>query len=77
MPASNTTVQFLPYWHEAQSGTIERDGRLKIEYGMQRFTGDPQSPQRGLPSTPQQPRFIGLQTHTGQVLFRRIQWKAL
>jgi len=39
--------------------------------------GDPQSPQRGLPSTPQQPRFIGLQTHTGQVLFRRIQWKAL
>ncbi len=41
------------------------------------FTGDPQSPQRGLPSTPQQPRFIGLQTHTGRVLFRRIQWKAL
>lgn len=41
------------------------------------FAGDPQSPQRGLPSTPQQPRFIGLQTHTGYVLFRRIQWKAL
>jgi choline dehydrogenase-like flavoprotein len=41
------------------------------------FTGDPQSPQRGLPSTPQNPRFIGLQTHTGSVLFRRIQWKAL
>jgi len=38
---------------------------------------DNQSPQRGLPSTPQQPRFIGLQTHTGQVLFRRIQRKAL
>jgi hypothetical protein len=31
----------------------------------------------GPASTPQQPRFIGLQTHTGQVLFRRIQWKAL
>ncbi len=41
------------------------------------FTGDPQSPRRGLPSTPQEPRFIGLQTHTGQVLFRRLQWKAL
>lgn len=41
------------------------------------FTGDPQSPQRGLPSTPAQPRFIGLQTHTGTVLFRRIQWRAL
>jgi len=42
-----------------------------------KFTGDPQSPRRGLPSTPQEPRFIGLQTHTGAVRFRRIQWKAL
>jgi hypothetical protein len=41
------------------------------------FTGDPQSPRRGLPSTAQEPRFIGLQTHTGRVLFRHIQWKAL
>lgn len=41
------------------------------------FAGDTQSPQRGLPSTPAQPRFIGLQTHTGTVLFRNIQWKAL
>ena len=42
------------------------------------FTDDPQSPRRGSPSTPQEPRFIGLQTHTGVVpRFRRIQWKAL
>jgi 3-keto-disaccharide hydrolase/GMC oxidoreductase len=41
------------------------------------FAGDPQSPQRGLPSTPAQPRFIGLQTHTGSVLFRHIRWRAL
>jgi choline dehydrogenase-like flavoprotein len=41
------------------------------------FTGDPQSPQRGLPSSTAQPRFIGLQTHTGRVLFRHIQWRAL
>jgi len=41
------------------------------------FTGDPQSPQRGLASTAAKPRFIGLQTHTGVVLFRNIQWKAL
>jgi choline dehydrogenase-like flavoprotein len=41
------------------------------------FTGDPQSPLRGLPSTAAKPRFIGLQTHTGTVLFRAIQWKAL
>jgi hypothetical protein len=41
------------------------------------FTGDPQSPRRGLASTPSEPRFIGLQTHTGTVLFRHIQWKSL
>ncbi len=41
------------------------------------FTGDPQSPRRGLPSTAQEPRFIGLQTHTGTVLFRHIRWNAL
>lgn len=41
------------------------------------FAGDPQSPRRALASSAQDPRFIGLQTHTGTVLFRRIQWKAL
>ena len=41
------------------------------------FTGDAQSPRRGLPSSPGDPRFIGLQTHTGRVLFRNIQWKEI
>jgi hypothetical protein len=54
--------------------TVALNGQVVNQF---HFTGDPQSPQRGLPSTPQQPRFIGLQTHTGRVLFRRIQWKAL
>jgi choline dehydrogenase-like flavoprotein len=54
--------------------TVALNGQIVNRF---HFTGDPQSPQRGLPSTPQQPRFIGLQTHTGNVLFRRIQWKAL
>ena len=54
--------------------TVALNGQVVNQF---HFTGDPQSPQRGLASTPQQPRFIGLQTHTGQVLFRRIQWKAL
>lgn len=34
-------------------------------------------PTRGLPSAPAAPSFIGLQTHTGRVGFRRIQIKAL
>jgi hypothetical protein len=40
---------------------------------------DPQFPDRGLPSTPEAPRFIGLQTHGGRsrVGFRNIQIKPL
>lgn len=41
------------------------------------FAGDPAIPDRGLPSTAAAPRFIGLQAHTGRVLFRRIRIKAL
>jgi len=59
---------------DGQDFTVALNGQVVNRF---HFTGDPQSPQRGLPSTPQEPRFIGLQTHTGQVLFRRIQWKAL
>jgi len=59
---------------DGQDFTVALNGQVINHF---HFTGDPQSPQRGLASTPQQPRFIGLQTHTGQVLFRRIQWKVL
>jgi 3-keto-disaccharide hydrolase/GMC oxidoreductase len=59
---------------DGQDFTVALNGQIVNRF---HFTGDPQSPQRGLPATPQDPRFIGLQTHTGQVLFRRIQWKAL
>jgi choline dehydrogenase-like flavoprotein len=38
---------------------------------------DPAHPDRGLPTAPGAPRFIGLQTHTGRVAFRKIQIKAL
>jgi len=36
------------------------------------FPGDPNAPERGLPSTPEQPRYIGLQSHTGHVEFRNV-----
>jgi hypothetical protein len=54
--------------------TVALNGQVINQF---HFTGDPQSPRRGLPSTPQDPRFIGLQTHTGRLFFRRIQWRAL
>ena len=38
---------------------------------------DAAHPDRGLPSTNANPRFIGLQTHTGRVAYRNIQIKAL
>jgi len=38
---------------------------------------DPAHPDRGLPTAPGAPRFIGLQTHTGRVAFRKIQIKPL
>jgi hypothetical protein len=54
--------------------TVALNGEVVTRF---HFAGDPQSPRRGLPSTPAEPRFIGLQTHTGRVLFRHIQWRAL
>ena len=54
--------------------TVSLNGQMLNQF---HFTGDPQSPRRGQPSSPQNPRFIGLQAHTGRLLFRHIQWKAL
>jgi hypothetical protein len=44
--------------------TVALNGQVINQF---HFTGDPQSPRRGLP---------GLQTHTGRLFFHRIQWRA-
>jgi choline dehydrogenase-like flavoprotein len=54
--------------------TVALNGQTVNRY---QFPGDPQSPRRGLPSSALEPRYIGLQTHTGRVLFRHLQWRAL
>jgi hypothetical protein len=54
--------------------TVSLNGQVVNQF---HFSGDPQSPRRGQPSSPQDPRYIGLQTHTGRLLFRRLQWRAL
>ena len=41
------------------------------------YAGDAVRPDRALPSTPGDDRFIGLQTHTGNVAFRAIEIRAL
>jgi choline dehydrogenase-like flavoprotein len=48
--------------------TVSLNGQLVNQF---HFAGDPQSPTRG------QGSFIGLQTHTGRVRFRNLQWKAV
>jgi len=74
------TVRPLGEWNDYEitvkgsDFTVALNGQVINRF---KFMGDPQSPQRGLPSTPADPRFIGLQTHTGNVLFRHVQWKAL
>lgn len=67
-------------WNEYEITVDGADIRVALNGQMVNlfhFTGDPQSPRRGLPSSAQDPRFIGLQTHTGGVFYRNIQWKAL
>jgi hypothetical protein len=72
-------VRALGEWNAYQ---ITVDGpKLTVSLNNQvvnrfQFTGSPSS-QRGLPSAPGKPRFIGLQTHTGRVLFRRIEETAI
>jgi choline dehydrogenase-like flavoprotein len=48
--------------------TVSLNGQIVNQF---HFAGDPSSPTRG------QGPFIGLQTHTGRVRFRNLQWKAV
>lgn len=41
------------------------------------FGGDPDRPLRALPSTPDAPRFVGLQAHSGSPAFRNIRLRAI
>jgi len=50
--------------------TVTLDGALVSDTT---FSGDPQYPDRARPSAPGAPRFIGLQTHTGAVMFRNVR----
>jgi len=59
---------------DGQNLTVALNGNVVNQF---HFAGDPQPPRRGLPSSAQEPRFVGLQTHTGRVLFRNLQWRAL
>jgi hypothetical protein len=59
---------------QGQTYTVSLNGRQVTQFV---FTGDPMYPDRGLPSAPGAPRFIGLQSHTGMVSFRDVRIKSL
>jgi len=75
-------VRPLGQWNEyeirvqGQTYTVLLNGKQITQFT---FTvgSDGQHPDRGLPSTANAPRYIGLQTHTGRVAFRNIQLKKL
>lgn len=73
---NNLPVKPLGEWNEfeihaqGQHYTVFLNGSKVTEY-------DNPDSARGLPSAPGAPSFLGLQTHTGRVAFRKIQIKAL
>jgi choline dehydrogenase-like flavoprotein len=72
----NLPVKPVGQWNEfevhalGQHYTVFLNGKKITEY-------DNTDPTRGQPSSGSTPSFIGLQTHTGRVAFRKIQIKAL
>jgi Domain of Unknown Function (DUF1080) len=79
---NNLPVKPLGQWNiyeihvQAQSYRVVLNGQEVTGFN---FTvgSDTRHPDRGLPSTPNDPRFIGLQTYKGRVGFRNIEIKAL
>jgi choline dehydrogenase-like flavoprotein len=61
---------------QGQHYTVRLNGILVTDFTFL-VGSDAAHPDRGLPSTNAVPRYIGLQTHTGRVAFRRIQIKPL
>jgi len=58
-------------------GALVRNLGVMSKVGLLVPGSDAAHPERGLPSTNAVARFIGLQTHTGRVAFRRIRIKSL
>ena len=59
-----------------QQYTVKLNGTQVTKFNFA-VGSDTQHPDRALPGTAADPRFIGLQSHTGRVLFRNIRIKAL
>ncbi|MFL6447763.1 MAG: family 16 glycoside hydrolase [Bryobacteraceae bacterium] len=79
---SSMPVSPLGQWNAYEIRVEGQHYRIKLNgIDVTDFTfavgSDASHPDRGLPSTAAVPRFIGLQSHTGRVAFRRIQIMSL
>jgi hypothetical protein len=80
--ATSIPVKPLGEWNsyeitvQGQHYTVKLNGVTVTDFNFVPGS-DPAHPDRGLPSTAGNPRFIGLQTHTGRVAYRNIQIKPL
>jgi len=60
-------------WNEYEIRVVGQNYRVLLN-GDEVCVFDNPYPSRGLPSTPAEPTYIGLQTHTGRVAFRNIRF---
>jgi hypothetical protein len=79
---SSVPVKPLGEWNEYEITVQGQQYSVRLNgINVTNFTfvagSDAAHPDRGLPTTNAVPRFVGLQTHTGRLAFRRIQIKAL
>ena len=76
VPVTAGSAPLFPLTIQGQNYSVRLNGTAVTNFA---FTvgSDPAHPDRGLPSTNAVPRYLGLQTHTGRVAFRRIQIKPL
>ena len=81
-PSSQIASRPLGQWNSYEIRVNGQDYKVVLNgVSITDFTfsvgSDPAHPDRGLPSTATAPRFIGLQAHTGRVMFRDVRIKAL
>jgi len=61
---------------DGQRYRVSLNGKIVTDYEFEPGL-DERFPERALEPTPQAPRFVGLQTHLGNIAFRNITWRAL
>jgi choline dehydrogenase-like flavoprotein len=73
---NNLPLKPIGEWNEYEIQVVGQKYTVFLN-GLKITEFDNTDPNRGLPSAPNTPSYVGMQTHTGRVSFRKIQIKAL